>query len=83
MKYAINDQIVLLRAPEGPLSAYIGAFAAFLSAQGYALKSIHRQVHLAACSKVSPRILPVQRSKKGAVANSHATLVWSASGVKN
>ena len=49
MKCVINDQIVLLRALEGPLSAYIQAFANFLSAQGYALSSIHRQVYLGAC----------------------------------
>ncbi len=49
MKCVINDQIVLSRAPEGPLSVYLRAFVDFLSAQGYALNSIHRQVHLAAC----------------------------------
>ena len=49
MKYVINEQIVLSRAPEGPLSECIKAFADFLSAQGYALNSIHQQVHLAAC----------------------------------
>ncbi len=49
MKCVITDQLVLSRAPEGPLSGYVGPFADFLSAQGYALKSIHRQVHLAAC----------------------------------
>jgi site-specific recombinase XerD len=45
----ITDQLVLSRTPEGPLSAYIKPFADWLSAQGYALQSIHRQVHLAAC----------------------------------
>jgi len=49
MKCVITDQIILSRAPEGPLSVYVGPFAEFLSAQGYALRSIHRQVHLAAC----------------------------------
>jgi integrase/recombinase XerD len=49
MKCVITDQLVLSRAPEGPLSGYVGPFADFLRAQGYALKSIHRQVHLAAC----------------------------------
>jgi hypothetical protein len=49
MKCVITDQIVLSRAPGGPLSVYVGPFADFLSAQGYALKSIHRQVHLPAC----------------------------------
>jgi site-specific recombinase XerD len=45
----ITDQLVLSRTPEGPLSAYIKPFADWLSAQGYALQSMHRQVHLAAC----------------------------------
>jgi len=49
MKFAINNQVVLSREPEGPLAAHIGTFTAFISAQGYALYSIHRQVHLAAC----------------------------------
>jgi site-specific recombinase XerD len=49
MRCLITDQLVLSRAPEGPLSAYIRPFADLLSARGYAPKSIHRQVHLAAC----------------------------------
>lgn len=49
MKCVINHQVVLSRAPEGPLAAHIGAFAQSRSAQGYALGSIHRQVLLAAC----------------------------------
>ena len=49
MKYVVNNQVVLLRAPEGPLEAHIGSFAEFVSAQGYALSSIRRQVRLAAC----------------------------------
>lgn len=49
MRCVITDQVVLSRAPEGPLSAYVEPFAEFLSAQGYARQSIHRQVHLAAC----------------------------------
>jgi integrase/recombinase XerD len=49
MRCMITDQVVLSRTPEGPLSAYIKPFADLLSAQGYALQSIHQQVHLAAC----------------------------------
>lgn len=45
----INNQVVLSRAPEGPLAAHIDSFASSLSEQGYALGSIHRQVLLAAC----------------------------------
>jgi site-specific recombinase XerD len=41
--------VVLSRVPEGPLATHIGSFAEFISAQGYALSSIHRQVLLAAC----------------------------------
>lgn len=49
MKCIIDNQVVLSRAPEGPLASHIGPFARSLSEQGYALYSIHRQVLLAAC----------------------------------
>ena len=49
MKCVINDQVVLSRAPDGPLAVHIGAFATSRSAQGYARYSVHRQVLLAAC----------------------------------
>jgi site-specific recombinase XerD len=49
MNVAINSQVVLSRAPEGPLAARLGSFADSLSALGYAPKSIHRQVLIAAC----------------------------------
>ncbi len=48
MKYLVCDRVVLSRPPEGPLAAYIGSFAEFVSAQGYSLSSIHRQVLLSA-----------------------------------
>ena len=48
MKYLINNQVVLSQVPEGPLAVHIGSFADFISAQGYALYSIRRQVRLAA-----------------------------------
>jgi site-specific recombinase XerD len=48
MKCVINNQVVLLRAPEGPLAAHIDSFAESISAQGYSLYSIRRQVRLAA-----------------------------------
>lgn len=47
MRYIVDAQVVLLRAPEGPLAAYIKRFAASLSEQGYASDSIHRQVLIA------------------------------------
>jgi integrase/recombinase XerD len=49
MKCVINQQLVLLRAPDGPIAAHIGAFAETRSAEGYAPFSIHRQVLLATC----------------------------------
>jgi len=48
MKYVVCDQVVLSKSPEGPLAAYIGLFAKFLGALGYALSSIRRQVRLSA-----------------------------------
>jgi integrase/recombinase XerD len=47
VRYNVDDQVVLLRAPEGPLAAYIKQFAASLGEQGYASDSIHRQVLIA------------------------------------
>lgn len=44
MRYIVGGQVLLSRAPEGPLAAYIKRFAASLSEQGYASDSIHRQV---------------------------------------
>jgi hypothetical protein len=49
VKCIINNQVVLSRAPEGPLALHIGPFARSLSEEGYALNSIQRQVLLAAC----------------------------------
>ena len=48
MKYVINNEVVLSRAPDGPVAAHIGAFARSQSTQGYTRSSIHRQVLLAA-----------------------------------
>ena len=48
MKCLVDDDVVLARAPEGPLAAYIGMFAKSRRAQGYVRGSIHRQVLLAA-----------------------------------
>jgi integrase/recombinase XerD len=49
VKYIIDNQIILSRAPEGPLATYTEPFASSLREQGYARDSIHRQVLLAAC----------------------------------
>jgi integrase/recombinase XerD len=48
MKCVINHQVVLSRAPDGPLAAHIGAFAESRTGLGYARSSIQRQVRLAA-----------------------------------
>ena len=48
MKCLINDQVVLSRAPDGPLAAHISAFAESRTALGYARCSIQQQVRLAA-----------------------------------
>jgi integrase/recombinase XerD len=48
MKCIIDKQIVLSRAPDGPLAAHLGPFAQWQSAQGYALGSVHRQIRIAA-----------------------------------
>lgn len=49
MKYIVNDDVVLSRPLEGPLSAHIAAFAQWARDQGYAWSSRYRQVQLAAC----------------------------------
>lgn len=49
MKCFIDKQVVLLRAPEGPVAEHIRPFAASLRERGYTLASIHRQVLLATC----------------------------------
>jgi len=48
VKCTITNQVVLSRAPDGPLAAHIDAFAGSRSALGYARSSIQRQVRLAA-----------------------------------
>jgi len=49
MQCIVNDDVVLSRPLEGPLSAHIAAFARWVREQGYARCSRHRQVLLAAC----------------------------------
>jgi site-specific recombinase XerD len=48
VKCVINDQVVLSRAPDGPIGAHIAAFAESRTALGYARGSIQRAVRLAA-----------------------------------
>ncbi|MBW8832009.1 MAG: tyrosine-type recombinase/integrase [Burkholderiales bacterium] len=49
MKFVINSQVVLSRAPEGPIAPYLGMFADSLDAMGYSLQWLHRQVMLGSC----------------------------------
>lgn len=49
MKCIVNDDVVLSRPLEGPLSAQIGRFARWVHEQGYAFPSRRRKVLLAAC----------------------------------
>ena len=49
MKCIIDKQVILSQVPEGPLAAHIGAYMRSLREQGYAVRSIHRYVFLAAC----------------------------------
>ena len=48
MKFIINDQMVLLRAPEGPLAPYIASFSKWAIEQGYAHCSLQQRVRIAA-----------------------------------
>lgn len=55
MNYVINNQVVLSRVSQGPISVYIGGFLNSmnslnsLNSLGYAPHYIHQQVRLAAC----------------------------------
>jgi site-specific recombinase XerD len=69
VKYVINNQVVLSRAPEGPLASYIGAFAKSVSAQGYAPDSVYRRILLAACFSRWLRCNAIARHR---VASDHA-----------
>ena len=48
MKFIINDQVVLLRAPDGPLAPYIASFSKWAIGQGYAGCSLRQRVRIAA-----------------------------------
>jgi site-specific recombinase XerD len=49
VQYVIHDQVILSRAPEGPLAAHLVPFANALSAQGYSEQFLKVQVRIAAC----------------------------------
>jgi integrase/recombinase XerD len=48
VKFIINDQLVLSRAPEGPLASYIVLFSKWASEQGYARCSLRQRARIAA-----------------------------------
>src|SRR5437764_8661123 len=49
MKCIIDNDVVLARQLEGPLSAHIAGFARWAREEGYAVLPRHRKVRLAAC----------------------------------
>jgi integrase/recombinase XerD len=49
MKCMVNNDVVLARPLEGPLSAYIPGFAQWTREEEYAFSSRQQKVHLAAC----------------------------------
>lgn len=49
MKCVINNDVILSRSLEGPLSTYIPGFAQWTREEGYAFSSRHKKVYLAAC----------------------------------
>lgn len=69
MKCIIDNHVVLLRAPEGPLAVHISSFAKSIREQGYAKKSIHRMVLLAACFS---RWLEQRRVELRSITSGHA-----------
>lgn len=48
MKFIINDQMIPLRAFEGPLAPYIGSFSKWVIGQGYAKSSLRQRIRIAA-----------------------------------
>jgi integrase/recombinase XerD len=49
MNFVINDRVVLMRAPEGPLAPYIVPFFKWAIEEGYAPCSLRRRIRIAAC----------------------------------
>ena len=47
MRYIIDEQVVLMRPPQGPVAIYIRPFADWMRGQGYALPSLREKVRLA------------------------------------
>lgn len=47
MKYVVNDQVVLMQPPEGPLAAYIRPFSSWVSERGYRSDSLLQRIRIA------------------------------------
>ena len=47
MRYTVNDRLVLMRPPEGPLAAFIRPFSDWVVKQGYRLDSLRQRVRIA------------------------------------
>jgi integrase/recombinase XerD len=47
VKYIVNNQVVLMRPPEGPLAASIRPFSSWVSAQGYQPDSLLQRIRIA------------------------------------
>lgn len=47
MKYVVNDQMVLMRPPQGPLAAFIRPFSSWVTEQGYQPDSLRQRVRIA------------------------------------
>jgi integrase/recombinase XerD len=71
MKCSVNDDVILSRPLEGPLSAYIAGFAKWARDVGYATYSRHRQVLLAACFS---RWLGKQGIRVNSISSEHPAL---------
>jgi len=48
VKYVINDHVVLMKPPEGPLAGYVRPFSIWVSEQGYATDSLLQRIRIAA-----------------------------------
>ena len=48
MKYIINDQMSLMRPPEGPVAAFVRPFSEWVREQGYTLVSLRQRIRIAA-----------------------------------
>ena len=68
MRYPINDRVVLMRPPEGPVAAYVRPFGIWASEQGYALRSLRQRVRAAAAFS---RWLAEQGVDPGAICSRH------------